>query len=282
MNQYKVFWSFLILIVITLSCGHKKSLNQHLSQRNGCVSLVPSVTEIIFAINAGNMLRGNTNQCDYPAAASQVYKVGDFQTPELERIIALKPAVVFATLPIHARLVERLRELNVRVYISEPQSVDDVFAEIESVGMILGVQPRARQLADSLRRVLQQMPVFGDTPRVYVEIAGAPLMSVGQSSFINDLIRRAGGRNIFDDRKRAYPVVESEEVVARNPDVILILHPGTSSAEVNQRIGWEQLSAVQSGRVYDRLDENLFLRPGPRVTEAILVLIRLLHQVQVR
>jgi iron complex transport system substrate-binding protein len=170
----------------------------------------------------------------------------------------------------------------VRVYISEPQSVDDVFAEIESVGMILGVQPRARQLADSLRRVLQQMPVFGDTPRVYVEIAGAPLMSVGQSSFINDLIRRAGGRNIFDDRKRAYPVVESEEVVARNPDVILILHPGTSSAEVNQRIGWEQLSAVQSGRVYDRLDENLFLRPGPRVTEAILVLIRLLHQVQVR
>jgi iron complex transport system substrate-binding protein len=282
MNQYKVFWSFLILIVIALSCGHKKSLNQHLSQRNGCVSLVPSVTEIIFAINAGNMLRGNTNQCDYPAAARQVYKVGDFQTPELERIIALKPAVVFATLPIHARLVERLRELNVRVYISEPQSVDDVFAEIESVGMILGVQPRARQLADSLRRVLQQMPVFGDTPRVYVEIAGAPLMSVGQSSFINDLIRRAGGRNIFDDRKQAYPVVESEEVVARNPDVILILHPGTSSAEVNQRIGWEQLSAVQSGRVYDRLDENLFLRPGPRVTEAILVLIRLLHQVQVR
>ncbi|MGC8797234.1 MAG: cobalamin-binding protein [candidate division WOR-3 bacterium] len=274
----KIILHLAIMTLVTTSCGSKKPLEQRLDRGLSCVSLVPSITEIIYALDGGGLLKGNTNQCDYPAAARQVYKVGDFQAPDLERIIAVKPAVVFATLPVHARLIERLREMKVRVYVSEPKSIADVFAEIESVGAILGMELKARWLADSLRQCLSMLPNFTDTPRVYIEIASAPLMSVGRRTFLNDLIKLAGGKNIFEFIEQPYPVVAPEDVARKDPEVILIMHPGTSRIEVQQRVGWQTISAIRSGRVYDGLDESLFFRPGPRVIEAVFLLARLLHQ----
>ncbi|MEO0009431.1 MAG: cobalamin-binding protein [candidate division WOR-3 bacterium] len=266
----------LILTLGNLLCGPRHA-SQSESGEIRCVSLVPSVTEIIFALGAESLLKGNTVQCDYPVAARQIYKVGDFQLPDLERIVVLKPTIVFATVPVHARLIEKLRELDIPVYISNPRTVEDVFAEIESIGGLLGVKFKAVQLAESLRRSLKAIPAFTDTPRVYIEIAAAPLMSVGNSTFINDIVRIAGGRNIFDDVVQPYPVIAPEDVVRRNPEVIIILHPQALQADVRQRVGWGQVSAVQQDRICDRLDEDIFFRPGPRVVEAIYLLLQLLH-----
>ncbi|MCX7732319.1 MAG: cobalamin-binding protein [candidate division WOR-3 bacterium] len=267
---------FLILILGNLFCGARHPVHSEAGAIR-CVSLVPSVTEIIYALGAESLLKGNTVQCDYPVAAHQIYKVGDFQLPELERIVALKPTIVFATVPVHARLIEKLRELDIQVYVSNPRTVEDVFAEIESVGEVLGVKLKAVQLAESLRRSLKAIPAFTDTPRVYIEIAAAPLMSVGNSTFINDIVRIAGGRNIFDDVAQPYPVIAPEDVVRRNPEVIIILHPQALRADVKERVGWGQVSAVRQDRVYDHLDEDIFFRPGPRVVQAIHLLAQLLH-----
>lgn len=277
MRLNKIILYILIFNSLILSCTDRKPPKPNWSRGGSCVSLVPSVTEIIYALGAEGLLKGNTNQCDYPLAARKVYKVGDFQGPDLERIMAVKPSVVFATLPLHIKLIERLREFNVRVYVSDPKTIDDVFSEIESVGTILGVGFKARQMADSLRRCLGLLPIFTDTPRVYIEIASAPLMSAGRMSFINDLIRLAGGRNIFEDIEQSYPVVNPEDVVKRDPDVILVMHSGTTKEEVKQRVGWTMITAVRKSRVYDHLDESLFFRPGPRVIDAIFILGRLLH-----
>lgn len=266
----------LILTLGNLLCG-PRPVSQPDSGEIRCVSLVPSVTEIIFALGAESLLKGNTVQCDCPVAARQIYKVGDFQSPDLERIVVLKPTIVFATVPVHARLIEKLRELDIPVYISNPRTVEDVFAEIESIGGLLGVKLKAVQLAESLRQSLKAIPAFTDTPRVYIEVAAAPLMSVGNSTFINDIVRIAGGRNIFDDVAQPYPVIAPEDVVRRNPEVIIILHPQALQADVKQRVGWGQVSAVQQDRIYDRLDEDIFFRPGPRVVEAIYLLLQLLH-----
>jgi iron complex transport system substrate-binding protein len=277
MKHHRLIIFLAVLNLTIISCGRKRPVENTFSGTVRCVSLVPSITEIIYALDAGDLLKGNTNQCDYPVAARRVYKVGDFQAPELERIMVVKPTVVFATLPVHARLIERLREMGVRVYISDPKSIGDVFAEVESVGSILGMKLKAQQLADSLRRCLSRLPPFSDTPRVYIEIASAPLMSIGRQTFINDLIKLAGGRNIFDDVGQPYPVINPEDVAKKDPEVILIMHPGISRNEVGQRVGWAKISAIQSGRVYDDLDENLFFRPGPRVIEAVFLLARRLH-----
>lgn len=242
-----------------------------------CVSLVPSITEIVYALGAEENLVGNTNQCDYPVEAQRVYKVGSFQMPDIERIVALKPTVVFATLPIHRQIIEKLQELKLQVYVSAPEDIEGVFAEIESVGALLRKKERVKEVVTEMRRQLSLLPLFADTPRVYVEISYAPLMSVGKGVFINGIIRSAGGRNVFESVPSSYPTVDPEMVVKANPDVILILHPGATASEVKERVGWAGISAVRHYRIYTGLNEDLFFRPGPRIIQGIFLLAGLLH-----
>jgi len=250
----------------------------HRTDARRVVSLAPSVTEIVYALGVERALVGNTNQCDYPAGARQVYKVGDFSNPDLERIVALRPSIVFATLPMHQALIEKLRELHVAVYVSQPGSIDDVFSEIELVGESLGAGVRAESLVLELKRRLDSVPACADTPGVYIEISSTPLMTVGSGTFINELVTRAGARNVFGTALQPYPVVDGSAVVEADPEVMLILHPATTAAEVRARIGWSRIKAVRTGRVYDGLDEDLFFRPGPRVVEGTELLARLLAE----
>ncbi len=265
----------IIFIYCGVFCTREKPKNVTSQRMCRCVSLVPSVTEIIYAVGAGDLLVGNTNQCDFPAAARRTYKVGDFQMPDLERIVFLKPDVVFATLPVHQRLIERFRELGIRVFVSAPRNVDEVFAEIESVGVILDRAEQARALVADLRAHLDSLSEVASPLKVYVEISAAPLITVGRGVFINDVIRKAGGRNVFENINSPYPVIEPEMVVQADPDVILILHPGTMVSEVGERLGWSRISAVRAGRVYNNLNEDLLLRPGPRIVDGIRLLVQL-------
>jgi len=260
-------------LALVAGCGPRFETPQ--AQR--VVSLVPSITEIIYALGAETLLVGNTNQCDYPQEARFVYKVGDFATPDFERIVALKPDLVFVTLPIHRAIAEKLAELKIRFHDSRPESLEAVFAEITLVGTLLSRKAQAQELVARLKRRLASLPAFSDTPKVYVEIASAPLMTVGGRSFVDGLIQRAGGRNVFHDAVLDYPVIDPEMVAKANPDVIIIAHPDVKAAEVARRLGWENISAVRNNRVFDDIDDDLLLRPGPRVIDGIILLAQRLH-----
>jgi len=265
----------LLFALALLVCGRPS--RQKPAVRLRVVSLVPSVTEVIYAVGAERSLVGSTNQCDYPDAAKAVYKVGDFMDPDVERIVALGPGLVFATLPVQKRLVDKLTELKIPVYVSRPQNVEAVFREIDSVGTLLGVRARAEQLVAAMMARLESLPRHTDTPRVYVEISATPLMTAGGHTFINGLIERAGGRNVFEDALQEYPVIDAEMVAQRDPQAILLLHPDVKALDVTSRVGWSCISAVRAGRVYDDIDYDLFFRPGPRVVDGIVLLFRLLH-----
>lgn len=261
------------LVVLLPACGGQRV------QRPGLrvVSLVPSVTEIIFALGAESLLVGNTTECDFPEAAKRVPKVGDFVVPDMERVVALSPGLVCLTLPVHAAMAARLRETGVRVYVSNPADIAGVFAEIESLGVLLGRPRQADSLVAAMRARLDSIPYRPYTPSVFVEISASPLMTAGRGTFVNELLFRASGVNCFEDSEIPWFVVEPEAVVARNPAVILILHPEARAADLSKRLGWDAISAVQSGRVYDGLDEDLLLRPGPRVVDGIRLLVDALH-----
>lgn len=241
------------------------------------MSLVPSVTEIVYAVGAGKMLVGNTNQEDFPEAAKTVYKVGDFMSPDLERIVALRPSLVFLTLPMHRSLLEKLAELKIPTYVSRPADIEAVFREIDTVAQLVGRKAVGESLVASMRRRLDSIPSFPDTPRVYVEISGTPLMTAGGGTFINELLLRAGGRNVFASSVQEYPVADPEAVVKADPQVILLLHPDMSVKDVAQRVGWGGISAVRNGLIYDKLDEDLLFRPGPRIVDGVVLLAKLLH-----
>jgi iron complex transport system substrate-binding protein len=263
------------LAVLLLACGGPRAGGERPGLR--VVSLVPSVTEVIFALGAESLLVGNTTECDYPEAAKRVPKVGDFVVPDMERVLALSPGLVCLALPVHAAIAQRLGEAGIATYVSNPTDIDGVFAEIESLGGRLGRRRQADSLVASLRARLDSIPHRPYTPSVFVEISASPLMTAGRGTFVNELLSRAGGVNCFDDSDIPWLVVEPEAVVARNPAVILILHPEARAADVARRVGWDAISAVQSGRVYDGLDEDLLLRPGPRIVDGIRLLDDVLH-----
>lgn len=277
--------SLLLIELVIFFIGTECRPNQHLSATtvavpqsvSRVVSLVPSVTEIVYALGAESSLVGNSNQCDYPEAAKNVPKVGDFVRPDLERIVALKPHLVFLTLPIHRPMAEKLMELGIAYMACNPQSVEEIFEEMESIAGVLGRIERGRALIDSLRNCLVNEGDIVDTLSVYVEISSAPLMSVGSRAYLSDLIRLAGGRNIFGDIDEEYFVVSPEDVASRNPDVILVLHPAVRPREVRRRLGWARIKAVILGRIHADLDEDLLLRPGPRLADGVLLLRRLLQ-----
>lgn len=267
------FAAVLAAVILVAGCQHRAGAGPGLR----VVSLVPSVTEIVYAVGAEKALVGNTNQEDFPEAAKDVYKVGDFINPDLERIVALKPGLVFLTLPIHRQLLEKLTEMKIPVYVSRPADIPAVFKEIDTVARLLGRKTAGESLVATMRRRLDSIPAFADTPRVYIEISGTPLMTAGGGTFINELLLRAGGRNIFAASIQEYPVVDPEVVVKADPQVILLLHPDMSARDVAGRVGWGGISAVRNGRIYDKLDEDLLFRPGPRIVDGIVLLAKFLH-----
>ena len=232
------------------------------------VSLAPNITEIIYALGKENLLVGTTIWDDYPEVVKKKPKVGDFSNPSFERILKLKPDLVFATLPEQRIIIDRLKGLGVKVFVSQPKKLEDIFREIGEIALVLGAKERGDSLVKSLK---EKISLVSKTPpshryRVYAELSVNPLISVGGNSFLGEVISIAGGENIFKDITQEYPMVSSEEVIKRDPEVIVILHP---TGEIRERLGWENISAVRNERVYSDIDEDILLRPGPRIVKGI-------------
>ncbi len=139
------------------------------------------------------------------------------------------------------------------------------------------LEDAGRALADSLRAELESLPVYSDSPSIYVEISSSPLVSIGAGSYLAEVLSAAGGRNIYSGAAQDYPLADPEFVVQRNPEVIVLLHAGPGE-DVRARLGWQDIAAVRDGRVITDLDENVVSRPGPRFVEAIRVVGARLHQ----
>jgi len=266
----KIFLRFLICIfglwflIFNISCPKPAKI----TSAKRVISLVPSITEIIYALGKDSLLVGNTIYCDYPEAAKQVYKVGDFSNPSLERILIKKPSLVFATMPEQRNIIEEIKRNKIAVFTSKPKSVDSLFQEISEIGKSIDASDQANILVTALKNKLTEIqnknPNIIDSPKVYIEISGTPITTVGNLSYVNDLIHCAGAVNIFSDMNREYFVTNSEELIQRNPDIIIILHPLATKTQVKKRMGWSQMTAVKKGRIYTDLNPDYFFRPGPR------------------
>jgi iron complex transport system substrate-binding protein len=236
------------------------------------VSLVPSVTEILYSLKGEECLVGVTTYCDFPREARTLPKVGDLVSPSLEKIVDMKPDLLFAMIPLQATVIERLEGLGMKVFVLEPESVEDVQSSIRKIGDLIGREREARTLIQEMEksfvRIKARVNLLEEKRRVYLELGINPLMTVGESSFVGELIERAGGINIIEGDE-SYPIVNPERVIAKNPDIILLAHEGSSREEVMKRMGWGEISAIREGRVVDDVQQDIILRPGPRITEGI-------------
>jgi len=240
------------------------------------VSVAPSVTEILFAIGVGARLVGISDADDYPPAGVRgKTRVGGVLL-DAERVLSLRPDLVVGVASLQRAQLDRLIRLGLPVLAVDARSLEETFAQIALLGRVMDAVPAAqrgvRLLQDRTVEVARR--VAGRTrPRVYVEIWGEPPQTAAAGTFIDDLLRRAGGSNLFADL-RGWPQISPEVVLRRDPQVVLLTYAGARRLAV--RPGWARLDAVRHGRVHE-LDPDLVSRPGPRLVDGLELIAARLH-----
>ncbi len=242
------------------------------------VSLVPSLTETLFAIGAGPQVVGVSQFTDYPPEAASLPVVSSFATIDAERIVRLRPDAVVGIAAQAARLGE-LRRLGFAPALVPDDTFEDIFTDIDVLGRISGHSAQARALAARLRArtaaLVARVPK-GRRPTCFVVIGNAPLFTVGDRSYIAHLITLAGGRNAARDLPSAYGRYSEEALLRDQPDVI-VADRASGIASVLDRAPWSALRAVKAHRVYILDDAALLERPGPRYNDGLAWLIEALR-----
>ncbi len=298
LNNYKMTKLRIFLVVLVASAaaaigllrGPRQAAHQPPPGKQRIASLAPSVTEILFALDLGDQVVGVTDQCDYPPAARQIERVSGFGTPNVEKLLALGPNLVIACGLERPEFTDVLRQAGIQVlnvqksgYIA---SFPDLFDAIGLIGAATDRTAQAQKLVAAMRAGLDAVAARvgnvddAQRPRVFVQIEESPLMTAGAGSFIDDLIRRAGGRNVAHEITSAYPRIDPEKVITWNPDVILVAHndhPGEAAQRLARHIGWSEVAAVRNRRVIDDIDADLLFRPGPRLVDGVKALAARLH-----
>ncbi|HID62354.1 MAG TPA: cobalamin-binding protein [Anaerolineae bacterium] len=251
------------------------------------VSLAPSNTEILFAVGAGEQVVGVTTYCNYPPEAQTREQIGGFsaETISVEKIIALKPDLVLSAGKLHETVIEALEQAGITVYAVDAETFDQVYATIEVVGQMTGHDKEATNLVAQMKErvaavesVVAEIP-NEERPTVFWETWDDPLMTAGPTTFAGQMIEKGGGVNLFADVTERYPQISAEEVIKRNPDVIMgpDSHGEALTADqVATRPGWETVKAVQDGRIYV-FDGDITSRAGPRIVDGLEMIARALH-----
>lgn len=245
------------------------------------VSLAPNLTEIVYAVGAGDRLVGNTEYCDYPADAKSVAKIGDTMHPSVERIIALKPQIVLVSTASQLEaFTKQLDQQHIAVYVTNPRSLDEIFRSITVLGDLFGHSEKAALVAADLRKrteAVEERIATTKPVRVFYQVAGEPLYTIGREAYLTDLVRRAGGISVTADVPGGFPRYSDEAALAARPEAI-ILPTGGSMGTANTSVAGplRNSPAALNNRVYKINDDHLS-RPGPRLIAGLEEMARALH-----
>lgn len=259
---------------ITDDLGRKVHLPEKIDR---AVSLAPNLTEIVFAVDAGDRLVGDTTFCNYPPAAEKVQKIGDTMNPNLESILALKPQVVFVSTASHVESFTRqLEAQNIAVFVTNPKDVESVYRSIYQIGEIMGKNEKAAEVVSGLKERVRHVEAKLESAKdvkVFVQISKEPLFTVGHGSFLNDLINRAGGISATANIEQAYPKFSKESALALDPEAV-ILSDSPDNLEPNE--AFKNSPAMKKGQVF-KVNADILSRPGPRMVDALEQIAKSLH-----
>ncbi len=282
------------VFVVVLQNGRAGN-SQNPSFENGAadriISMVPSVTEVLFALGRGDRVVGVTSYCNYPPEALTKTRLGGYGNPNYEAIVALNPDLV-VTMPEQSELRRRLKRLGIETVEVDQGTIDGILTSIVTLGRICDVEAKAHEMVAGLRarlRLLSAKTQGLTRPRVLVCV-GRPVGSgrlaevhvAGACGFLNELITRAGGVNASSDRLNRYPAVSHEGLIVMNPQVIIDMLPELSKQGVSPEAAiaqWNELptvEAVKNQRVH-AITEDYAVIPGPRFIRILERITRCIH-----
>jgi len=247
------------------------------------VSLAPSITEIVFALNRGSLLKGITQFSNHPKEAKTISQVGSYVNLNLEKIIALKPDLCIAIKDGNPKaVVMRLELLKIPVYAVDPRDLESVMETFLEIGRLINASEKAAVVVQQMRgRITNVRALTGttnDVPKVFYQIGITPIVSAGTNTFIHELIEMAGGRNLAKGPV-PYPRSSKEKVVSLMPDVFIITSMAGEDVHEKARAQWQQwnhVPAVKNNRIHF-VNSNVFDRPGPRLVDGLEILVKIIH-----
>jgi len=235
------------------------------------VSLAPHITENLFAIGAGERVVGTVQYSDYPQAAKKITRIGGFSHFDLEAVVALRPDLVIAWQSGNrAAQVERLRAVGLPIFVTQPNHIEDVAADLERLGVLAGTQPTADAAAGAFRArlaALKQRYSSRPAVRTFYQVWNQPIMTVGGQQIISDAIRICGGDNVFGQLTTMAPTVSEEAVIVANPEAIVASGMGEARPEwVEYWRRWPQLIAPARNNLFF-IPPDLIQRHTPRLLD---------------
>jgi iron complex transport system substrate-binding protein len=289
LNRCRNFVLGFLLILFTMPASAKMVIDQFGRQvrvpdhPQRIVAMAPSITEILFSLGLADRLVGATRFSDYPPAAKTLPKVGSYVHLDVEKIVALEPDLCIAVKdgnPIS--VVRKLESVGIAVYAVDPRNLDAVLTTLVELGQLLDAGLRAdavvADMADRIERVRQRVACSDHSPGVFFQIGIAPIVSVGTSTFIHELIVMGGGINLTEG-PTPYPRFSREQVIGLRPEVMIITSMARGAVFDQVKTQWQQwpeLPAIDKGRIY-LVDSNLFDRASPRLVEGLEQVARLIH-----
>jgi len=249
------------------------------------ISLSPAATEILFALGLDNQIIGDTTFCNYPEAAKKIPKVGTFSDPNIERIVSLKPDIIFTTGLEQAPTIKRLQKLGFKIIVSDPKNIPELFESIIEIGEVTGKQDEAESMVSNMRKRIAAITAkvkkvpLDKRPKAFIEIWYDPIMTAGPGSIVAEILNLAGGINIAYDAPRSYSRFSSEVIIERDPDVIILGYMTKENTKdtLSKRFGWEKIKAVRNKRVISNIDPDIIFRPGPRIADGLEAIYKNLY-----
>ncbi len=239
----------LLLLFFTLSLNAKERI----------IALSPSINEIIYAIGAGEQVVGNTEYCKYPKETLKVTKVGGYFSPNLEKIIALKPSIVVMQKNNH-KLAQQLTKLNIKNQIVHIDTLDNIRDSIIKLGKIFNKEQNATKIVSDINSSLKATKGIVKDKKILMVIGhntslAKQIFVVGQNLYLNDIIKESGNQNAFSSKRKGQPILNMENIIATNPDIVILLTPfikdkGLTKKELLEP--WKSLpiSASKSDSIY--------------------------------
>ena len=263
--------------VVTDETGRKITVPDH---PHRIICLVPSITDSMFALGAGDDVVAVSDYVKYPLEAIKKPSVGSISNPSIETILSLHPDLIIGMPHQNQQAVlDQFQRLSIPLYLVDPHGISGILHSITSLGQATGREGQAaalvsrlQQRIDAVRVSVRGKPIVS----VFMPVSYDPVITIGQGAFITDIIEVAGGHSITSDLNQEWPHISMEAVVVRAPQALLMMRGGTITPDIlKTRPGWDTLPAVRSGRVYF-VDRRVDF-PSPVAIDALEDLARQFH-----
>jgi ABC-type Fe3+-hydroxamate transport system substrate-binding protein len=257
--------------LLTVPCFASRTLTDEMGRKvvvpdhpHRVICLMPSVTDIVFALGAADDVVGISDYTKYPAAALKKPSVGDLIKPSIETILSLHPDLVIG-FQGPMEVTDQLDRVGIPIFLVDAHGIAGILHSVETIGHALNRTPQADALVHSLQQRVDAVRARTKglrAARVFMPIWYDPITTIGKNAFITEIIEAAGGRSVTDDLPSDWPQISMEVVLERAPDALLLVRGGKTTLQVLQgRPGWSSMAAIKAQRVYYVDDRINFASP---------------------